>query len=142
MGYFIYQFYNEKIMATHSNNTTTNINNSNEKIVLEIGTYIINEMEVSPDPENYGIYSVTLKEDNKFSVDMPLGTSYNGTYNIEGSNLICTATEESNVEGGGYSSNNTNIIFTFEIINNRKIKFLSVDDNIFELTIGMTYSLK
>lgn len=129
MVYCIYKSYNEK---TTEEETST----------LKIGTYSINEMNVSPDEGNYGIDSIILKENNQFSVDMPLGTSYIGTYGIDGSNLICKATQQIESEGGGVSSSNINIIFTFQIVNNSKIQFLSVTNDELELTIGMTYSLK
>lgn len=131
-----------KDSSNSSINNTINSNDIiNDTIVLKIGEYVIKEINVTPDPESYGIASVEIKENNEFKVDMPLGTSYTGTYNIEGNNLICKATKRNESEGGGSSSNNTNITFTFLIVNNTKIKFLSATESGFELTVGMTYIL-
>lgn len=131
---------NQASNSVVSNNTTTNSNVSEEK-VLEKGTYIISGMEVTPDPEKYGIYSITINENNKFSIDMPLGTSYIGSYTIEGNNIVCKATNETNQEGGGNGAKSVAITFKFEIIDNNNFKYINADTTGFELTKGMKYRI-
>ena len=125
-----------------SESATNNTSNEVQSVNLQLGEYSVTGIEVTPDPESYGISSVTLTENNKFSVNIPLGTSYIGTYKIQDNNLICDATEETNVEGGSLTSDNTNLTFEFEIISKNQIKFSSVNNANLKLTIGMIYSIK
>lgn len=78
---------------------------------------------------------------NNFSVNFPLGTSYTGTYEIENNILICTATQEINREGGGLSSDPTNEIFEFKVIDSNNLELYKTSNEIFDLTIGMNYVL-
>ena len=128
--------------TTSSEEVTNNTPNQSSSIKLQLGEYTINGMEVTPDPDKYGISSITLEGNNNFSVDMPLGNSYIGTYKIQDNKLICTATKETNVEGGNSATKNANITFEFEIISSNELKFSNVDNKDLKLTIGMTYSIK
>ena len=146
LGYSTYQMYNNKTQLENqveelskeleasqntinelsnqentSSNTSTTSNLSSKSsasrnVSLKNGTYVV--QDVIPDPENYGIESITLSEDNEFSVSLPLGTSYIGEYEIEGNKLICTSQKETNEEGGGFTQNLVDYTFEFEIIDN------------------------
>ena len=171
MAYFIYEINNDRIKKEeqnkeanntitelentenniHSNNTTNTLltntvsnstnTSSNDSISIKEGIYIVEGITVTPDEEDYGIESITISEDNNFSVNFPLGTSYTGTYEIENNILICTATQEINREGGGLSSDPTKEIFEFEIIDSNNLELYKTSNEIFDLTIGMNYVL-
>ena len=50
---------------------------------ITTGKYVIQEMEISPDSdETYGIENIDIQKNNKFSINLPLGTSYQGTYTV------------------------------------------------------------
>lgn len=132
----------EKNVTTNETSTTTNTT-TNTKNTVKTGEYTIDGIEVSPDPENYGIASITIKENNKFTIDMPLGTSYDGTYSLNGSKLTCNATEEKIIEGGGDPLvTKVNYTFEFEEIANGQLKYVSTNDSEFSYTIGCTYTIK
>ena len=115
------------------------------KIVnLELGTYVIKGMEISPDEENYVIESIEIKENNEFSINLPLGTSYTGEYGYEMANRIsCYATKREETEGGGQKIEDDTSIFIFEIIDKENFKYMGADSEKpeFELTKGKTYTL-
>ena len=76
------------------NNNANNTETSKAKVKLDVGEYILTDTEVTPDPENYGVSSIEILKNNEFAVNMPLGTSYTGKYEIEDDTLICKATKE------------------------------------------------
>lgn len=170
LGYSTYQMYNNKTQLENqveelskeleasqntinelsnqentSSNTSTTSNLSSKSsasrnVSLKNGTYVV--QDVIPDPENYGIESITLSEDNEFSVSLPLGTSYIGEYEIEGNKLICTSQKETNEEGGGFTQNLVDYTFEFEIIDNENLVLNKSSDDFITYTIGATYTLE
>ncbi len=111
---------------------------------LKQGEYVIVGMEISPDEENYGIESIEIKENNEFSINLPLGTGYLGTYSIEDNKIKCIATKQEENEGGGQKTEDIKAIeFTFEIAEEENIKYIGADSDEpeFELTKGKTYTL-
>ena len=128
-----------------SSNTSTTSNLSSKSsasrnVSLKNGTYVV--QDVIPDPENYGIESITLSGDDEFSVSLPLGTSYIGEYEIEGNKLICTSQKETNEEGGGFTQNLVDYTFEFEIIDDENLVLNKSTDDFITYTIGATYTLE
>ena len=170
LGYSTYQMYNNKTQLENqveelskeleasqdtinelsnqentSSNTSTTSNLSSKSsasrnVSLKNGTYVV--QDVIPDPENYGIESITLSGDDEFSVSLPLGTSYIGEYEIEGNKLICTSQKETNEEGGGFTQNLVDYTFEFEIIDNENLVLNKSSDDFITYTIGATYTLE
>ena len=170
LGYSTYQMYNNKTQLENqveelskelessqntinelsnqentSSNTSTTSNLSSKSsasrnVSLKNGTYVV--QDVIPDPENYGIESITLSGDDEFSVSLPLGTSYIGEYEIEGNKLICTSQKETNEEGGGFTQNLVDYTFEFEIIDDENLVLNKSTDDFITYTIGATYKLE
>lgn len=170
LGYSTYQMYNNKTQLENqveelskeleasqntinelsnqentSSNTSTTSNLSSKSsaskdVSLKNGTYVV--QDVIPDPENYGIESITLSGDDEFSVSLPLGTSYIGEYEIEGNKLICTSQKETNEEGGGFTQNLVDYTFEFEIIDDENLVLNKSTDDFITYTIGATYTLE
>ena len=170
LGYSTYQMYNNKTQLENqveelskeleasqntinelsnqentSSNTSTTSNLSSKSsasrnVSLKNGTYVV--QDVIPDPENYGIESITLSGDDEFSVSLPLGTSYIGEYEIEGNKLICTSQKETNEEGGGFTQNLVDYTFEFEIIDDENLVLNKSSDDFITYTIGATYTLE
>ena len=136
---------NQTNTSSSTSSSTTNTSNtsnssSTSSVSFKNGTYVV--QDVIPDPENYGIESITLSEDNEFSVSLPLGTSYIGEYEIEGNKLICTSQKETNEEGGGFTQNLVDYTFEFEIIDNENLVLNKSSDDFITYTIGATYTLE
>lgn len=129
---------------TSSNiSTTSNLSSkssASRNVSLKNGTYVV--QDVIPDPENYGIESITLSGDDEFSVSLPLGTSYIGEYEIEGNKLICTSQKETNEEGGGFTQNLVDYTFEFEIVDDENLVLNKSSDDFITYTIGATYTLE
>ena len=127
-------------------NSVSSDNDIEEEETLKIGEYVIQGMQLSPgDDETYGIESIDIKENNKFSVNLPLGTSYEGTYTVQGEKIVCTATKQGEAEGGGETTENIEEIeFLFDIIDEENLEYVGAnsDKSYFSLTEGKTYSLK
>lgn len=170
LGYSTYQMYNNKTQLenqveelskeleasqntinelSNQENTSSNISttsnlssksSASRNVSLKNGTYVV--QDVIPDPENYGIESITLSGDDEFSVSLPLGTSYIGEYEIEGNKLICTSQKETNEEGGGFTQNLVDYTFEFEIIDNENLVLNKSSDDFITYTIGATYTLE
>ena len=170
LGYSTYQMYNNKTQLENqveelskeleasqdtinelsnqentSSNTSTTSNLSSKSsasrnVSLKNGTYVV--QDVIPDPENYGIESITLSGDDEFSVSLPLGTSYIGEYEIEGNKLICTSQKETNEEGGGFTQNLVDYTFEFEIVDDENLVLNKSSDDFITYTIGATYTLE
>ena len=171
LGYSTYQMYNNKTQLenqveelskeleasqntinelSNQENTTSNTSNisnttsstdTSKDVSLKNGTYVVEDSSM-PDPENYGIESITLSGDDEFSVSLPLGTSYIGEYEIEGNKLICTSQKETNEEGGGFTQNLVDYTFEFEIIDNENLVLNKSSDDFITYTIGATYTLE
>ena len=123
-----------------TSNSSSNLSSASRNVSLKNGTYVV--QDVIPDPENYGIESITLSGDDEFSVSLPLGTSYIGEYEIEGNKLICTSQKETNEEGGGFTQNLVDYTFEFEIIDNENLVLNKSTDDFITYTIGATYTLE
>ena len=170
LGYSTYQMYNNKAQLenqveelskeleasqdtinelSNQENTSSNISttsnlssksSASRNVSLKNGTYVV--QDVIPDPENYGIESITLSGDDEFSVSLPLGTSYIGEYEIEGNKLICTSQKETNEEGGGFTQNLVDYTFEFEIVDDENLVLNKSSDDFITYTIGATYTLE
>ncbi len=106
------------------------------------GSYVLQGMTVSPDAESYGIGSIEIQGDNTFEVNLPLGTSYLGTYTVQENQIICTSTTQKDEEGGGEKYTTIDEIqFTFEIEDERNLIYIgsNADKSQFKLTMGKTY---
>lgn len=123
-----------------TSNSSSNLSSASRNVSLKNRTYVV--QDVIPDPENYGIESITLSGDDEFSVSLPLGTSYIGEYEIEGNKLICTSQKETNEEGGGFTQNLVDYTFEFEIIDNENLVLNKSSDDFITYTIGATYTLE
>ena len=123
-----------------TSNSSSNLSSASRNVSLKNGTYVV--QDVIPDPENYGIESITLSGDDEFSVSLPLGTSYIGEYEIEGNKLICTSQKETNEEGGGFTQNLVDYTFEFEIIDDENLVLNKSSDDFITYTIGATYTLE
>ena len=123
-----------------TSNSSSNLSSASRNVSLKNGTYVV--QDVIPDPENYGIESITLSGDDEFSVSLPLGTSYIGEYEIEGNKLICTSQKETNEEGGGFTQNLVDYTFEFEIIDDENLVLNKSTDDFITYTIGATYTLE
>lgn len=124
------------------NSTSNTVSTStNETITLKAGTYVVQGINVTPD-ENYGIESITLSADGSFSANLPLGTSYIGTYTFENNTLICTATQETNLEGGGSSNTSANLTFEFTIVDSEDLRFSRTSSSDLNTTVGMIYKFE
>ncbi len=134
-------------MNTLKDSTSTKNNNN---IKLKMGTYTVNEIQSDENGVSNEECGVEIKENNEFKIYMGWGTWHSGKYEITDNSLICKSTLLE-WESGDYGQKNTNVIFTFKIINNNKLELTNIDINdtnneklIYEdgLTIGMTYSIK
>lgn len=171
LGYSTYQMYNNKTELenqvedlskeleksqntinelSNQENTTSNTSNisnttsstdTSKDVSLKNGTYVVEDSSM-PDPENYGIESITLSYDDEFTVSLPLGTSYSGQYEIEDNKLICNAQKETNLEGGGSSHNLVDYTFEFEIVDDENLVLTESTDDFVTYTIGATYTLE
>ena len=81
---------------------------------------------------------------------MGFGAWHSGKYEINNNKLICNSNLLES-ESGGYVKKSTNVIFTFNIINENKLELsdINIKDTKNEkliypegLTVGMTYSIK
>jgi len=120
-------------------------------IELEIGNYTVNEVKSDEVGISNEYCGVELLENNEFIVHMGWGYWHNGIYEIEDNKLICKSKELEWDGGAGPGSISTDVIFTFEIINDNKLKLDNIKINdtdnetlVFNdgLEIGMTYSKK
>ena len=113
---------------------------------ITTGKYVIKGMELSPDSdETYGIESIDIQKNNKFSINLPLGTSYQGTYTVQEEKIVCIATKQGETEGGEETTENIEEIeFIFEIVNEESLEYIGAnsDKTYFELTEGKTYTLE
>ena len=123
-----------------TSNSSSNLSSASRNVSLKNGTYVV--QDVIPDPENYGIESITLSYDDEFTVSLPLGTSYSGQYEIEDNKLICNAQKETNLEGGGSSHNLVDYTFEFEIVDDENLVLTESTDDFVTYTIGATYTLE
>lgn len=126
-----------------SKNIAQKSENESENELLE-GKYSVKGIELGPDIENYGIESIKINPSNQFEIFFPLGTSYTGTYNIDGQNIICSATKEHNQEGNFANDTvgkNANITFYFQTIDSKTIKYIESTNKSLEFTKDMNYTL-
>lgn len=122
-----------------------------EVIELEIGNYTVNEVKSDEVGVSNEYCGVQLLENNEFIVHMGWGYWHNGNYEIKDNKLICRSKELEWDGGAGPGSISTDVIFTFEIVNDNKLKLANIQINdtdnetlVFDdgLEIGMTYSKK
>lgn len=157
MGFFIYNISNKKLITEEQLDTANQqildlknevntlqeqINPTTETPALEIGNYLLTGMTVTPDEGNYGIESITISENNTFSINLPLGTSYLGTYTLDNNTITCNASQETNLEGGNSATTESTEAFQFEIVDSSNLRFLSTTNESLNLTIGMLYTLE
>ena len=143
----------ETVSSTNTVNNSTNTANSQKidnNITLKLGNYTVDQVkedEVGVSNEECG---VKLQENNKFQIYMGFGSWHSGKYEIKNNNLICKSTLLE-WESGEYGSRNTDVVFTFKIVNNNKLELSNIDINdsnseklVYKegLTVGMTYSIK
>lgn len=124
---------------------------SNKEIILELGNYTVNEIKSDEVGISNEYCGVQLLENNKFIINMGWGYWHKGNYEIKSSKLICKSTQLEWDGGAGAGNKPTDVIFTFEIINENKLKLDNIEINdtkneklVFEdgLKVGMTYSKK
>ncbi len=113
---------------------------------LKLGSYMIDEVR---EPGNECFVQLIL--DNKFKIyNKETGYSHAGKYEIKDNNLICNS--ESLIFGGAeyMHAYEENMVFTFKIINNKKLELLSIDEKERKeeipdykdgLKVGMTFSI-
>ena len=156
MGFFIYSLSSEKSNIEEQLDTANQqisdlqneVNTLQEQInpttetTLQNGNYVINGMTVTPDEGSYGIESITISENNTFSINLPLGTSYIGTYTIDNNTITCNANQETNLEGGGTANTELSEAFQFEIVDSSNLRLLSASNESLNLTVGMLYTLE
>lgn len=166
MGYIIYIVYNKNITATKEinnlNNQISNLENTidilkgridTETTTLKLENYTVDEVKLNEYGGSNKDCGVQLKENNKFEIYMGYSEWFLGEYEISNNKLICKATTKQWDTGdpGGLENRKTNIIFTFDIVSNNKLKLSNIEDNdteyqttIYEesLSVGMTYSIK
>ena len=157
MGFFIYSISDEKSsieeqldtanqqisdLQNEVNTLQEQINPTTEAGTLQNGNYVISGMTVTPDEGSYGIESITISENNTFSINLPLGTSYLGTYTLDNNTITCNASQETNLEGGGSASTESTEAFQFEIVDSSNLRFLSSTNESLNLTVGMLYTLE
>lgn len=127
-------------------------NNKEEKenLSLKLGDYTVNE--VSEDEAGVSNYEcgVEIKSNNEFEIYMGWGAWHSGKYEIDNNKLICKSILF-NWESGSAGSRETDVVFTFDIIETNKLQLSNIQINdedsdklIYDegLTIGMTYSIK
>lgn len=126
---------------------------SNKEIVLDLGNYTVNEVN---DNDVEALVSnadcgIRLLEDSKFVIYMGYGNWHNGNYEIKNNKLICKSVQLEWDGGAGSGNKPADVIFTFEIINENKLKLDNIEkDDTIEgnvviedgLKLGMTYSKK
>lgn len=126
---------------TDKENIVENNKNNSNNVEVSLGEYYVKGIEVTP--ENNGVESIKLEENNKVEVDLPLGTSYSGKYEIVDNVVICNISKEINYEGGSNGkTTNREETLKFKIINNKQLKFYDTTDNTIKNTINKTYELK
>lgn len=121
----------------------------NKNINLKLGNYTVNEIkedEAGVPNEECG---VKLKENNEFEVYMGWGAWHSGKYEINDNKLICKSILVQYEPGP--TTKDTDVIFTFDILDTNKLKLesIKVNDTINDKLIykegleeGMTYSIK
>jgi hypothetical protein len=126
---------------------------NNKEIIMDLGEYTVNEVN---DNDAEALVSnadcgIRLLEDSKFVIYMGYGYWHNGNYEIKNNKLICKSVQLEWDGGAGAGNKPANVIFTFEIINENKLKLDNIEkDDTIEgnvviedgLKVGMTYSKK
>ena len=142
----------DKISNTE-NITNHSGNAENNTITLKTGNYTVNEVESDECGVTNEECGVRLKENNEFEIYMGWGVWHSGKYEIKNNSLICKSTLLAWAGGAGPGERATDVIFTFNIVNDNKLKLSNIDINdnstdierlVYKegLTIGMTYSIK
>ena len=137
---------------SNNENTTNNSGNvENNTITLKTGEYTVNEVKDDEGGVSNEECGVLLEENNKFEIYMGWGAWHSGKYEIKNNILICRSTLLEWDGGAGPGERATDVIFTFDIVNENKLKLSNIDINDTDneklvykegLTIGMTYSIK
>lgn len=121
-----------------------------EDIKLKPGEYTVNEVKTDDVGVSNEECGVKLQENKYFEIYMGWGSWHSGKYEIQGNTLTCSSTAFE-WESGGYGKEDTDVVFTFEIIDENTLKLTDIQINdqdnenlIYEdgLEIGMTYSQK
>lgn len=137
---------NEKTTNTLANESEDAESAEEDEETITTGKYVIQEMEISPDSdETYGIENIDIQKNNKFSINLPLGTSYQGTYTVQGEKIVCIASKQGENEGGEETAENiAEIEFIFEIVDENSLEYIgsNSEESYFELTEGKTYTLE
>lgn len=131
-------------------NETKEKEEAEKKITLKTGNYTVNEVredEVGVSNEECG---VEIKENKYFEIYMGWGAWHTGKYEIVDDELICKSTVFE-WESGGYGRKDTDVVFTFKILDENLLELEDIEINDKEnervvyddgLEIGMTYSKK
>ncbi len=141
----------EVYTAVYNNSCVIDIVDKVEITELELGDYTVNEIREDDAGVTNDGCGVKLMENNEFQVYMGWGAWHEGKYKIEKNQLICSSTLLEWDGGAGPGSKPTDVIFTFNIVNENKLQLINIVINdtenenlIYEdgLEIGMTYSIK
>lgn len=126
-------------------------NTDNDEIILELGNYTVDQVMDDEGGVSNSECGVELKENNEFIIYMGYGVWHLGKYELKNNQLICKSTQLEWDGGAGPGQKSTDVIFSFDIINQNKLKLLNIDINdknneklVYPegLSIGMTYSKK
>lgn len=150
----------ENVENTNNQNNVSNENKQNSssgsvnenKIDLKMGNYTIDEFVMDEAGVTYEECGVTLKENKEFEIYIGFGIYHTGKYEIKNQKLVCKSTILKAISGGPEEERTTtDVIFTFDIINDKKLKMSTINNNDKNVKIesfqdifktGMTYSIK
>lgn len=147
--YFSYNISTSKIEKKKEQETKiVNETKEEKKITLKKGKYTVNEVREDEAGVSNEECGVEIKEDKFFEIYMGWGSWHTGKYTIEDDKLICKSTVFE-WESGGYGRKDTDVVFTFKIIDDNTLELESIelndkDGTVYEdgLEVGMTYSQK
>ena len=131
-------------------NEVKNQEEAEKKIVLKPGNYTVNEIREDEAGVTNEECGVEIKENKYFEIYMGWGAWHTGKYEIVDDELICKSTVFE-WESGGYGRKDTDVVFTFKILDENKLELKDIQINTEDkeglvyddgLEIGMTYSKK
>jgi hypothetical protein len=117
---------------------------------IVIGKYLLNEDEdvLGEDfIETYGNCGIVLNEDNTFEMMVGNNISIEGTYEIAGIILKCTATSQIQNDDNVTKLENTKI--EFELVGNKELELINIDSDYYQngvisngIVEGFSYKIK
>lgn len=131
-------------------NETKEKEEAEKKIKLKTGNYTVNEVREDEAGVSNEECGVEIKENKYFEIYMGWGAWHTGKYEIVDDELICKSTVFE-WESGGYGRKDTDVVFTFKILDENLLELEDIEINDKEnervvyddgLEIGMTYSKK